>query len=915
MASDSDSLGRSSTTGTDAITPLTTSSSSEPGAASASGQRVHAARQSSSVPADQTGFVVTLELPKRPATTVTNRSPSPKRQYKPTVALDEYGDEIYYDDRLSTKWRKLKTGHSARPPAEHQIGGRYFDLPLPPDYSHERQNAELWAARGGYKVVRGSSEPVDCSSAAASAKTLKALKTLAKGKSKAKAKSKPPTSPTTTPRLLTPRQKTKVRSRGSSPATPPTATTPVIDLTLEDRVNALESLATAAATQMGQIASFPIEATLSNIATIVDSSDQSMVDEVFAKSRIIEIVDDNNVEQLQSCYTEMSNQKARITLLESSLSAASASNTEILQSYRSNVEESRKELTAMKEQIGNSGMAVTQLSLAQIEIDGLKHQLKLANDRSSDADLKDALSKTEGRLAKEIEQNNVMRDTLASAPIAFWTSDRVESEVEVAEQKAVAAIRQKNEQLVSTTEELRSHLLTANADRLNVKREADSERAQMKSEIAELELHCRSRRISKDQVDVVTEELIEVRKEAAESAKEVTKYEGYLQLCRAEIDEFHDERDKILSDNDDKIAEMNKNFRTEMKEMRDKVDAATAHKIPVFDMSKQDEIVEELTKELLSMQKKFADEQTEYLAEAKEAKDEQTALIKKADDWSHAYENLKTDEEWYAQEYTDEENIVKAQATELATYKAVQESSSDHYNSLKQEFSDMRAQDLKEALKLAVEGNRELDSARREIAALEAASTRKEKGLEEARAVMVDLQNKNNQLKSEVKRRTTERSSTSIASSWNMVHCGTSSSAEIPLNNSNSNQAMSSNFALTNSGIDRDAQPNSGTDAALGEAFTTGGIRNDTASSDRILGITEESQQEGEGEEEPLERSPDLSSDISISPEMAKMEMWMNDRMKQQQEQADALMARCEAAEEALAKKTRTDGRFQRRRS
>ena len=89
---------------------------------------------------------------------------------------------------------------------------------------------------------------------------------------------------------------------------------------------------------------------------------------------------------------------------------------------------------------------------------------------------------------------------------------------------------------------------------------------------------------------------------------------------------------------------------------------------------------------------------------------------------------------------------------------------------------------------------------------------------------------------------------------------------------------------LTNFGLDRNAEPVTGTDAALGDAFNTGGVKNDVASSDRMIGITEENQQEGEGEEEPIERSPDLSSDISLSPEMAKMEMWMNDRMKQQQE-------------------------------
>ena len=103
MASESDSLRASSTTG-ETFTPLTTSSSSDSGAAAAAGyHRVGMVRQSTaaSVPV-QPCINISIDVPnRRPLGGTTVRpSQSPKRpaeEFKPTTAKDENGFIIYYD--------------------------------------------------------------------------------------------------------------------------------------------------------------------------------------------------------------------------------------------------------------------------------------------------------------------------------------------------------------------------------------------------------------------------------------------------------------------------------------------------------------------------------------------------------------------------------------------------------------------------------------------------------------------------------------------------------------------------------------------------------------------------------------------------------------------------------------------------
>ena len=149
MSDDSDTLRASSSS----FTPFTTSSdASAPSNGQAGTHRVNTVRQTErgiSTPVPMLPTEITIEVPRArypPANAGTRSSPSPKRaleQYKPTVSRDDKGFIIYYDPSLSGQWRRIKRGYTARAPAEHRPGGRYFLLPPPPNYSASNQLAEL----------------------------------------------------------------------------------------------------------------------------------------------------------------------------------------------------------------------------------------------------------------------------------------------------------------------------------------------------------------------------------------------------------------------------------------------------------------------------------------------------------------------------------------------------------------------------------------------------------------------------------------------------------------------------------------------------------------------------------------------------------------------------------------------------
>ena len=166
MASESDSLQASSTTG-ELGTPITSSTSDDSGAATAGSyfHRVGVTRQTAaaSVPVQPPSFSISFDIPRHrypPANATADRTPSQgtpsltnrdqeeQPLYKPTVARDENGFYCYFDASLPTQWRGLKDGQSKKTPPEHRFGGKYAALPLPPGYNSAKQREDLKKATG-----------------------------------------------------------------------------------------------------------------------------------------------------------------------------------------------------------------------------------------------------------------------------------------------------------------------------------------------------------------------------------------------------------------------------------------------------------------------------------------------------------------------------------------------------------------------------------------------------------------------------------------------------------------------------------------------------------------------------------------------------------------------------------------------
>ena len=141
MASESDSLFASSSTGMESVTPITSSSdqgSTAPAPASGT-YKINMLRRKSgsrSTPVAPVVTVLNIEQPvsgkakakskaqAKPKSPII-RTASPKRtleEYKPTVSMDSGGFFIFYDPRgRGSQWRNVMNGMFAKAPPEHQL--------------------------------------------------------------------------------------------------------------------------------------------------------------------------------------------------------------------------------------------------------------------------------------------------------------------------------------------------------------------------------------------------------------------------------------------------------------------------------------------------------------------------------------------------------------------------------------------------------------------------------------------------------------------------------------------------------------------------------------------------------------------------------------------------------------------------
>ena len=294
MASESDSLRASSTTG-EVFTPITSSTSDDSAAATAGSAHVHRVgmtRQSAaaSVPV-QPSVSITFDIPERRGPLVHHKSkatggdksPSPKRnleEYKPTVARDDNGFLIYYDASLSTKWRNLKNGQSARAPFDHRPGGKYFSLPLPPNYIALVQREQLkagqsWANQKAAlkgmkareaKTSRVYSEPVNETAMSPASPSGPATAALPRGR--------PP---------LTPRKGRSVERRVSkSPSNGPLKQTKQVSV--ERLLVEMKEVHSTTVNKLKKYRSASWGTETTRISTLLSGEDQRMVDKVFARS-------------------------------------------------------------------------------------------------------------------------------------------------------------------------------------------------------------------------------------------------------------------------------------------------------------------------------------------------------------------------------------------------------------------------------------------------------------------------------------------------------------------------------------------------------------------------------------------------------------------------------------------------------
>ena len=860
MASESDSLRASSTTG-ETFTPLTSSTSDDSGAATASGvHRVGMIRQSAaaSVPV-QPSLNITIDLHEcryPPAnTTVKNRttggdtSQSPKRdreEFKPTAARDENGFLIYYDATLSTKWRSLKSGQVVKTPLEHREGGKYFMLPLPPGYSAREQReklkkSQLWAnqkatlksmKKNEIKSDRVYSEPViDTAMSPASSSGYATAALPVRGR--------PP---------LTPRKGRSVERRVSkSPSNGPLKQTKPVSV--ERLLGEMRDMNTTTVSKLKKYRSASWGTETTRISTILSGDDQRRVDAVFARTTFeghgfVEMQDEGKIsyataDQLEKCYTELSNYKMEVHLLESSLRNASSTNTELHTTIRGNLESSQAHLSMLHGRLSQESDTARQLPVALDRIFELESQLQGVGHGHQDIEMHDALETAliDAALTNAAVTNTVNRVERISEDAAARQVGRAESEI--------SKLRLSNDNLLRQLGEENAHRL---ADIANV----GLERAELNAKIADLELSLKSRRLSREQQSSFAEELDESRKIVNVMADEVDEYKQFLENNHSMIHELECEEQNAV---DELQAEKTKVTELELT-MRDR------NKLEIFSMNRQDSDGNlETTTELKS-----------ELAESTDKKIEVIALL---EDWKTAYRQLQKDQKDWEIGWYDEEACVETcrvevaeQLHELGVQDAVLISLRAHIDNVGdpgQNYQDPSFQRTQ-----AFKFQSELVDARREVSVLKADVVRmtdsKKVEIDTLRNDIFRLQANNNKLLLDIaERREVERSS----SSWSNVDPLTPPKGEV-------------------------TQPNNLS------------IQDQTYESENRAAIPS-SEFEAQAAGFELVDTPDRISESS--PEFAlleKFEQKMQEKFVESEQIARDAVRRSEASEEALLKKSRS---------
>ena len=200
------------------------------------------------------------------------------------------------------------------------------------------------------------------------------------------------------------------------------------------------------------------------------------------------------LDTLTSCYSELSNSRSEISLLEQSLRNATATNTRLHQIIGTCSDESQTQLRALRQQLSMESNAANQLPIAQAHIRNLEFQLSSARSGSQDASLRGQLARAQTELREREDYCSKLR---AEGDAKMFVSEKTRF-AEQTEMKTLDLRVTERDEAIRKLQEDKERLLNQvsreNAARLEDIRKIDIERAKCAKEIADLELRLQSRR-------------------------------------------------------------------------------------------------------------------------------------------------------------------------------------------------------------------------------------------------------------------------------------------------------------------------------------------------------------------------------------------------------------------------------------
>ena len=862
--------------------------------------RVNMVRQSSnneSRPSASSVPINVTYIPPRASPEGATRLSSPKRQldrYKPTVEMVGM-QTLFYDPRItSTGWRVFETGCIAKVPPGHRQGEEFHGLPAPPNYNPVEQHAEL-------KRRRGISEPIPKSVEATVAVMPKEFGPVPKNTGMPSL-FKPPT---------TPRRQGRdpVRRVSKSPSTTSymsynTSFSKVDSGDVLQMLDTMGNAQTTAVAKIKRLRTISASREIADINSLVTSEDQIRVDRTFAEIKVMDGV--VSIDRATQCYSELSNSRSEVALLQSALKRATDANKEMSESFRTSLDESQSQLSAVREQLGNESFAASQMHVAEAKIKILEDQLKAKNfDDPEGRALREALNKAQQDLINQVSRT-------AEAEHGAMESRRVIEEVRRIEKNTQEMLdnRFKHEEsmvrkLQVSNDTLREQLLMENSKYLEEKIKADNQKAEAQAEIADLRLSLQSRRGNHADVARINEELVAEKRENQQQKEEIAKLlenesknkdrsksdvvliqklseeiitvEGKLKKISEEkeahqksaAEEIHDLQVRVAIA-ESSTAVIDPNAAQELKDLKAKV---------IHEEMECQRIKKDSSKGVEEFNIANQDAVTRLVEELKEAQVQEVRLLRKVHDWKDSHDQWQDESQTWEDRCKNEEKenaeiIAKLRQenqmleTAMEKLSTVKPAPADRVNRSHSSYDSIEGNpgDLNQYKSELAEAKGELSNARREIDTLTSQQKLWDSKTEVLRSNLVDLQNKNNELKHKILNDKIQEERSSLG--WSYVgSIDTPNKAEAPLTPERKSPTIkeeshdSVESTPVEQSVDRD-------------------------------GDSPEGRQHAEYSQQHMD--------------MSRMEMWMEARMLQQAEAVQEAVRRSESAEAAAQKRSRS---------